>query len=154
MKVVYGERIGKTARLSVSCSAVIFDEDRQKLLLMRRDDNGRWSLPGGHMDAGESVTEACAREVLEETGLHVQVGKLIGVYSSPDMILQYADGNRYQTVHFCFEARPLAGTLTSGTETLELAYFSREELAHLDIMEHHLQRIEDAWAGNLLPFMR
>jgi ADP-ribose pyrophosphatase YjhB (NUDIX family) len=48
------------------------------MLLVRRSDNGRWAVPGGYMEPGGAFTEACAREVLEETGLHVRVGKLVG----------------------------------------------------------------------------
>ena len=44
------------------------------------------------MDAGESVAEACAREVGEETGLEVRIERLIGVYSNPHRLLEYADG--------------------------------------------------------------
>ena len=93
-KQIYGDRIGKSAILTPSCAAVIFDPARQRVLLTRRSDNGQWCLPGGAMDPGESVAECCAREVLEETKLVVRVGKLVGVYSSPHFIMEYADGNR------------------------------------------------------------
>jgi ADP-ribose pyrophosphatase YjhB (NUDIX family) len=55
---VYGQRIGKTAKLSVGCNAIIFDSTRQQVLLLRRADNGWWCLPGGMMDPGESVSHA------------------------------------------------------------------------------------------------
>jgi 8-oxo-dGTP pyrophosphatase MutT (NUDIX family) len=50
---------------------MVFDEERTKVLLTRRTDNGRWCLPGGGIDSGESAAEACEREALEETGLVV-----------------------------------------------------------------------------------
>ena len=90
MKIVFGERIGKSAEIVVGCSAIIWDSARSKILLTRRTDNGRWCLPGGHAEPGESIAEACMREVWEETGLCVNIGKLIGVYSSPDFLLEYA----------------------------------------------------------------
>ena len=95
-KLLYGERIGKLAKLAPACGAVIFDTTKQSVLLTRRSDNGRWCVPGGAMDPGESAVEACAREVLEETGLVVHVGRLIGVYTNPHIIIEYADGNRRQ----------------------------------------------------------
>ncbi len=72
-KLVYGERIGREGRLMVGCSAVLFDEKREKILLTQRSDNGRWCLPGGQMERGESLAETCIREVEEETGLQVQI---------------------------------------------------------------------------------
>jgi ADP-ribose pyrophosphatase YjhB (NUDIX family) len=62
-RFVHGDRIGKTAKLSVGCNAILFDLTRQQILLLRRADNGWWCLPGGMMSAGESVIEACIREV-------------------------------------------------------------------------------------------
>ncbi|MCB0119780.1 MAG: NUDIX domain-containing protein, partial [Anaerolineales bacterium] len=49
-QVLYGPRLGKEGKVRVGCSAVIFDETRQKVLLTKRADNGRWCLPGGGME--------------------------------------------------------------------------------------------------------
>ena len=81
-------------------------------------------MPGGHMEPGESATEACAREVWEETGLKVRIGRLIGVYTNPHRIVEYADGNRYQIVALSFEAEPIGGELGISDETTECGYFS------------------------------
>ena len=78
-KLLYGECIGRLGAVRLGCSAMLFDEKRQKILLTRRTDNGQWCLPGGGLDPGESVAEACAREMREETGLEVRVGRLLGV---------------------------------------------------------------------------
>lgn len=152
--VVEGDRVGRQGRLVVGCSAVIFDGPRQRVLLTRRRDNGRWCLPGGQMEPGEDAAEACAREVWEETGLRVRVGRLIGVYSSPHRLLVYADGNRYQVVGLCFEARPVGGTLGLSDETTEVGYFTAAEIAALDLMEPHQERIADAWAAQPASFVR
>ena len=152
--LVYGERIGRQAKLGIACAAVIFDQTRQAVLLTRREDNGRWCLPGGHMEAGESAEEACAREVWEETGLQVEIVRLIGIYSTPHRILQYADGNQYQLVALCFEARSVGGELGLSDETTEVDYFTRERIQELDIMEHHIERIEDAFAEEAAAYIR
>jgi 8-oxo-dGTP pyrophosphatase MutT (NUDIX family) len=153
-KLIHGERIGKSANLSVGCSAIIFDETRQKVLLTRRTDNRRWCLPGGRLDPGESIVECCAREVWEETGLRVSVGKLIGMYTTPDIIVEYADGNRFQIIAFNFEAEIIGGTLGLSDETTAYGYFSPAEIEELDLMEHHHQRIVDAFAGQETTFVR
>ncbi len=49
-----GNRVGKNGHLGVGCSASVFDTERKKVLLIRRADNGKWDVPGGYMDPGES----------------------------------------------------------------------------------------------------
>src|SRR5205807_1292435 len=72
-------------------SAVIFDR-RGRLLLQQRSDGGQWGLPGGSVEIGESVLDAVAREVHEETGLIVKARRLIGVYSAPALqLVRYRD---------------------------------------------------------------
>jgi 8-oxo-dGTP pyrophosphatase MutT (NUDIX family) len=153
-KLLHGDRIGREARLIVGAAAVLFDDSGEKVLLTRRTDNGRWCLPGGAMDAGESASECCEREVWEETGLRVQVRRLIGIYTTPHRIVEYADGNRFQFVSFCFEVGLLGGELGLSNETTAYGYFSRTEMAEIDLMEHHVERIDDAFAGQVATFVR
>ncbi len=153
-KLIYGERIGRLAILTPSCAAVILDLTRQSVLLTRRSDNGRWCLPGGAMDPGESAAEACVREVLEETGLVVRVGRLIGVYTTPHRIIEYADGNRRQGLTLCFEAEPIGGELGLSNETTEAGYFTREQMKSMDVMESNHDRVADAFAGQEAAFVR
>ena len=141
---LYGDRIGATAGLRVGCSALIWDEKREKILLTQRTDNGRWCLPSGGLDAGESIAETCIREVFEETGLIVTVGKLIAIYSTPHRITMYADGNKYQFVSMSFEAHVTGGTMSLSDETTQVGYFTPDEIRAMDVMEAHLERIEDA----------
>jgi len=153
-KYLYENRIGKLGTLVVSCNAVIFDPMREKILLTRRTDNGQWCLPGGMMEAGESAVEACAREVWEETGLRVRVGRLIGVYSDPHRITEYADGNRYHFVSLSFEAESVGGELGVSEETIEYGYFSLSETAEMRVIAPHRERITDAFAGQIAAFVR
>src|SRR5689334_3900443 len=132
-RVIDGERIGKQARLAIGCSATIFDSAHQKVLLTRRKDNDTWCVPGGYMEPGESLTEACIREVWEETGLHVEIARLISVYTHPHRILEYPDGNRFQLVVLHFEAVPISGTLIITDETTAVDYFAPGEIAALEM---------------------
>lgn len=153
-KIVYGDRIGKLGKITLGCSAAIFDSTRQNVLLTRRTDNGRWCLPGGRMDAGEDVAATCVREVLEETGLHVNIERLVGVYSNPNFIIEYADGERCHFVVLHFEATPIGGALGISEETTEYGYFSLNEIASMDVMEHHLERIQDTFTAQTAAFIR
>jgi ADP-ribose pyrophosphatase YjhB (NUDIX family) len=116
-----------------------------ELLLMRRSDNGQWGLPGGYVEPGESVVEATAREVREETGVGVEVGRLIGVYSDPRrQVIAYPDGNRVQAVNLCFEALAVEqGEATTPEEALAVGYFSSDALPEPFVPIHTI-RIADA----------
>ena len=154
MNVIQGERIGKTGTIAVGCTAAIFDLERQKMLLTQRSDNGRWCLPGGHMEPGESAEEACMREVLEETGLQVRIDRLIGVYSSPHFVLEYPDGQREHIVALNFEVQPIGGSLKLTEETIAFGYYTEPEIEAMDVLEHHRPRIGDAFAARVAAFVR
>lgn len=154
LTILQGERIARTAGMFVGCSGTIFDQERRKILLTRRADNGRWCLPGGHVEPGETVAEACIREMREETGLDVRIVRLIGVYSSPHFVLDYGERGRFQVVGLNFEVEPIGGALGLSNETIGVGYFSAAEIAALDLLEHHRERIADAFAESKTTFVR
>jgi len=153
-QVLYGERLGRNGELRIGCSATIFDENRQKVLLTRRDDNGLWCLPGGHMDPGESAEECCVREVLEETGLQVRVKRLTGVYSNPHQLVVYRDGEQAHFVVLNFEVEVVGGELGLSEETTEAGYFSLDEIETLAIHDRHADRVVDALSGQVEAFIK
>ena len=141
-QVLYGPRISKEGKVRLGCSAAIFDE-QGRILLTRRADNGQWCLPGGRLESGESVAEACEREVVEETGLTVRVTRLVGVYSHPDQLVVYPDGNKAHIVALHFEAKLIGGELGLSDETTDYGYFTVQELEGLDFIGRHKERILD-----------
>lgn len=151
--LVTGDRVARLGQLRLGCSAAIFDAG-QRVLLMQRDDNRQWCLPSGGMDPGESVTETIVREVREETGLEVGVLGLIGVYSSPHVLVRYADGNRFQVVSLCFAAGVLGGQLRTTSEAVSVGYFTREQTGAMDVMANHVERIHDAFERSASAFIR
>jgi 8-oxo-dGTP pyrophosphatase MutT (NUDIX family) len=147
VKVIRGERVGRQGKLAIGCSASIFDTSSTRMLLTRRADNGRWCVPGGYMEPGESAAEACAREVWEETGLHVRVTRLIAIYSSPHILLEYPDGNRFQMVVLHFAAEPIEGDPATSDETTAIGYFAQAEIAGMDMGEVDRARVADGFAA-------
>ena len=141
-QVLYGPRRSKEGQVRLGCSAAIFDE-QGRILLTRRADNGQWCLPGGRLESGESVTEACEREVLEETGLIVRVTRLVGVYSHPNQLVVYPDGNKAHIVALHFEAEVVGGELGLSNETTDYGYFTVQELEGLEFIGRHKERILD-----------
>ena len=106
------------------------------------------------MESGESASECCVREVLEETGLVVTVERLVGVYSSPHHITEYTDGNKKQGVDIIFETRIISGDVQITEETIDVGYFSIEEMGSLDIVELMKERISDAFLSRNTAFIR
>lgn len=147
-QVFYGPGLGKEGKLRLGASAIIFNEEG-KFLLTQRADNGLWCLPGGAVESGESVAEACIREVYEETGLNVRVKRLIGVYSHPDQLVVYKDGNKAFVVALHFETEIIGGELGLSNETTDYAYFTLEETGKLQMLGRHRERIIDSLAGQV-----
>ncbi len=111
----------------VGVGAVILD--RGRVLLIKRAHEplkGEWSLPGGAVDVGETLTAALAREVLEETGLEVAVGPVVEVL---DSIRLDADSRvEYHFVIVDYRCRVLAGRAIAGSDAAELEWVGTDDL--------------------------
>jgi ADP-ribose pyrophosphatase YjhB (NUDIX family) len=153
-RVIHGMRAAREGKIRLGCSAILFSADRSKVLLTRRSDNGQWCLPGGMVDPGESVTETCQREVSEETGLDVRVRRLVGIYSNPDMLVVYPDGNRAHTIVLSFEVEVLTGEPTLSAETLGIDHFPVAKALEMDLFHGHVQHLKDALEFQEAAFIR
>lgn len=139
-------------RLIPAASAVV-DDGRGRILLARRRDNNRWTIPGGAMEPGEFIADTAVREVREETGLDVEVVSLVGVYSDPRHVVEYADGEVRQQFSVCFACRSIGGDLTAGEEMTEAAFFTATEIEHLDIHPSIRLRIHHS-LSSAQPYIR
>jgi ADP-ribose pyrophosphatase YjhB (NUDIX family) len=152
-RILYGDRIGRSGELRVGSCAVIFNKERNMILLTRRADNGLWCLPGGKMESGESVEECCQREVFEEIGLRVRTQKLIAVYSNRDQLVVYPDGNEVQIVVLSFEAEVTGGKLGLSDETTAADFFTFSEMESMPMHGRHLERVKDALMHKETPII-
>ncbi len=113
------------------------------IVLIRRRDTGKWSIPGGFVDWGENISTTVKRELKEETGLElITMGRLIGVYS---------DMNRDPRIHsICLlvEAK-VQGTINvqDELEVTEVQIFTRETIPINDLSYDHNHQIKDYLEG-------
>ncbi|MEA1925045.1 MAG: NUDIX hydrolase [Candidatus Altiarchaeota archaeon] len=111
---------------NLTVDAVIVEDNRMVLVRRRNPPfKGMWALPGGFVDYGEKVEDAVEREAKEETGLVVEHGKLLGVYSKPDR------DPRGHTVSVVFACRPVSGKLEASSDAVEAGWFHLDELPEL-----------------------
>ena len=112
----------------------------QQILLTKRDDVHAWTLPGGGVGQDESISEAAVREAREETGLEIELTRLVGIYSLPT----WGWGGHHSVV---FAARPIGGRIRPQQgEVVEAAYFDATALPE-PLVWWQQQRILDALSG-------
>ena len=102
----------------IGVGGAVFSEDG-KILLIRRHDDKRWSLPAGAAEVHETPEEGAIREIREETGLHVQVDALIGVFSR----LAGTFGQASSIYSIYYHCLPVGGELSTSRESLEVGFF-------------------------------
>ncbi len=152
--VLYGNRISTQGKVLIGCSTVLLNPARDEVLLTRRADNGLWCLPGGMVDPGESISETAEREVLEETGLVVRVIRLTGVYSNPDRVIVYPDGEKAHVVVLNFEVEQVGGSLGLSSETTDARYFPVSEAVQMPLFHDHADILRDALQSEAAAFIR
>lgn len=110
-------------------SAVI--QNGNKVLLTKEilESGEKWIMPGGGVEFGENLVEAVKREIKEELGMDIEVGKLLGHREA--IYTQY----NYHTVIFFFLAKPLGNFILSEKQVLSANYFSTKETQDLDLVD-------------------
>ena len=125
----------------VGVGAIIIEGDR--VVLVKRGHPplaGEWSIPGGVLEVGETLREAAVREAMEETGLTVEPGELLGVF---DRVLRDADGRtRYHYVLIDFLCRRIAGEPHGAGDAEEARWFTRDEAKKLPLAKDTAEVIE------------
>ena len=131
-------KVGHEKIILCFAGGCIFNE-KGEVLLQRRGDTDKWGFPGGAIELGETPQMAAVRETREETGLDVEVGKIIGVYT--DLDIKYSSGDQAQSIVIAYELIKVGGELfCDQKETTELRYFSKDNKPVLFTKSH-----EELW---------
>jgi ADP-ribose pyrophosphatase YjhB (NUDIX family) len=98
------------------------------------------------MQVGESIAETTVREVREESGLDVEIVRLVGIYTDPRQVIAYSDGEVRQQFSICFACRVTGGQLRKGDESTDIGFFAPTEFDQLNIqpsirlrLQHYLE---------------
>lgn len=119
------QTVGSRPLIVVGAAAVVKQADR--ILLVKRRDNGLWGLPAGSKELNESLTTTAIRELREETGLIGQQPKLLAVISGQRMQYQYPNGDQIDSVTAVY-ALQASGKSTLSNETSAVRFFDVKHL--------------------------
>ena len=142
----FRQEIGySTPKLGVD--AALFD-DQQRILLIRRTDDDKWSLPCGWVEVGESPIQAIIREVKEETGLDVKPTHILGIYNTEAC----APHRPHNCCHILYLCTRTAGDLRISSESKDTGYFNINDVTQWH--EGHKKVAKDAvnFFENRMPF--
>lgn len=121
-----------------------------KILLIKRafePGAGKWSIPGGLVEVGEKLSEACARETEEETGIQVEILELINVF---DMIDKDEDGKvKYHYVLVDFLAKPVGGQERECAEVMEIQWATPDEAKKMDLTRTARKALEELFGSSV-----
>ncbi len=122
--------------------------------MQRRSDSGNWSPPGGVMDIGETLEQCVIRETKEETGLDIEITGLLGIYTDPEHVIEYADGEIRQEFNITYYGRVSGGRIAVSNESTEVRFVRPDELERLPVhetvrlrLQHHSEKRADPYLG-------
>ena len=142
----------KPTKIIPAASAIVID-NQNRILLQRRSDNGLWALPGGVMEVGETIAETAKRETKEETGFDVEPVSLIGIYTNPQHVIAFSDGEVRQQFSVCFACKLIGGEINVSDESYEVAFFSPDAIEHLKMHPSIHLRIQHFLEHRSQPFI-
>lgn len=142
----YDPRAPKATSLIPASNLLVVNENGA-ILLQRRRDTGQWALPGGAQEIGETAGQCAVRECLEETGVLAEITGFLGVYTNPDHIVAYSDGETRQQYETTYIGRPIGGEPTVNDEADAVCFVEPNDLDEYDIHPSMRQQIGDYLAG-------
>ncbi|MBY8856483.1 NUDIX domain-containing protein [Nocardia sp. CA2R105] len=129
-------------------------DDSGRVLMQRRGDSGNWSLPGGIMEVGETLEGCAIRETKEETGLDIEITGLLGIYTDPEHVIEYSDGEVRQEFAIVYYGCVTGGTIAVSDESASVKFLSPTELESVPVhptvrlrLQHHVEHRGKPYLG-------
>lgn len=125
-------------------TCILVEDGAGRIAVVKRTDDGQWSLPAGAREPGEAIAHTAVSEVQEETSLRIRLTDFVAVISGPSMAQTYPNGHQQQFTSFLFRAAPVEGTLAAAdSENTDARWVTPDQA--LDLFNDH-------WAARLRMF--
>lgn len=124
-------------------AAVAILNSKRELLMLHRKDNKKWTMPGGTLEFGESMTECALREVKEESGIDVKIKDIIGTYTDPNIKVAYSDGEIRQEFTIVYYGEASNHEVVLDDESSQFQWVSLDDILALPLADSQRRRILD-----------
>lgn len=128
---------------SIRPAAAVAIIENGNILMLRRSDNNKWTMPGGTLEFGESLTDCAVREVKEESGLDVQITDVIGTYTDPNIRVAYSDGEVRQEFTIVYSGQFVSGTVALDDESTGYHWVPLASVDSLELADSQRRRLKD-----------
>lgn len=139
----YSHELDMPEANSMRPAAAVAIINDNKILMLERKDNGKWTLPGGTMELNESLVGCAVREVREETGLDIRVLDVIGTYTDPDVRIEYSDGEVRREFTIVYYGTATNSDVVIDDESCAYAWVPIENIMEYPMAASQKKRIKD-----------
>ncbi len=128
---------------SIRPAAAVAIVNDNRILMLKRTDNSKWTLPGGTLELNESLIDCAVREVKEEAGINVVVKDIIGTYTDPNIRIEYSDGEVRREFTIVYYGEVNTTTIEIDNESKEYKWISIDEVQMYPMADSQKRRLRD-----------
>lgn len=128
---------------SIRPAAAVAIVNDNRILMLKRTDNSKWTLPGGTLELNESLIDCAVREVKEEAGINVVVKDIIGTYTDPNIRIEYSDGEVRREFTIVYYGESNTTTIEIDNESTEYKWISIDEVQTYPMADSQKRRLRD-----------
>ena len=128
---------------SICPAAAVAILNDSKILMLKRKDSNKWTMPGGTLEFGESMIDCALREIKEESGYEIIITDIIGTYTDPNIKVEYSDGEVRQEFTIVYKGEIVSGQINLDDESTNYTWVDLENVEKLTMADSQKRRIED-----------